>query len=106
MLGDLIQIKRYEKKLTLGQLAQKMGIATASVRRWEEGICLPNDAQIGFLTKNSGLWKFRSADIDGRDLIAITDAPFYKDHLQPMALCSIFSFALAQVAQSQTRGNL
>ena len=28
-LGNLIQIKRYEKNVTIYQLAQKMGIATA-----------------------------------------------------------------------------
>jgi len=31
MLGDLIQIRRYENRLTLWQLAQKMGIVTVSV---------------------------------------------------------------------------
>jgi ribosome-binding protein aMBF1 (putative translation factor) len=36
-LGDLIQIKRYEKRFTLWRLAQKMGIATATVRAWENG---------------------------------------------------------------------
>jgi transcriptional regulator with XRE-family HTH domain len=50
-LGDLIQIRRYEKNLTLWQLAQKMGIAAASVRAWEEGGCWPNPTQMAFLAK-------------------------------------------------------
>jgi transcriptional regulator with XRE-family HTH domain len=41
-LGDLIQVKRYEKRLTLWQLAQKMGIATSLVRAWEMGGSPPN----------------------------------------------------------------
>ena len=45
-LGDLIQVKRYEKNLTLRQLAQKMGIANASVKAWEEGSCSPDSEQI------------------------------------------------------------
>ena len=52
--GDLIQIKRYEKSLTLWQLAQKMGITTASVRAWEDGIGQPNGQQIAILTKHLG----------------------------------------------------
>ena len=54
MLGDLIQIKRYEKKLTLRQLGQKMGITAASVRAWEDGIIQPNRMQILLLTKHLG----------------------------------------------------
>jgi ribosome-binding protein aMBF1 (putative translation factor) len=50
-LGDLIQVKRYEKKITLWQLAQKMGIATASVRAWEAGSSEPNSQQMAFLAK-------------------------------------------------------
>jgi ribosome-binding protein aMBF1 (putative translation factor) len=52
--GDLIQIKRYEKRLTLWQLAQKMGITTASVRAWENGTRQPNGQQIALLTKHLG----------------------------------------------------
>ena len=50
-LGDLIQVKRYEKRLTLWQLAQKMGIASALVRAWEDGACMPNDEQTMFLKR-------------------------------------------------------
>jgi len=46
MLGDLIQIKRYEKRLTVWQLAQKMGIATVTVRAWEGGSERPSDQQM------------------------------------------------------------
>jgi DNA-binding transcriptional regulator YiaG len=44
-LGDLIQVKRYEKRLTLGQLAQKMGIAPAEVRIWEQNGSYPDSDQ-------------------------------------------------------------
>lgn len=44
-LGDLIQVKRYEKRLTIKQLARKMGIATASVRAWECDTGHPNEQQ-------------------------------------------------------------
>ena len=47
----MIHIKRYEKKLTLWQLAQKMGIATASVRAWEDGTGQPDSQQIALLAK-------------------------------------------------------
>jgi DNA-binding transcriptional regulator YiaG len=45
-LGDLIQIKRYEKRITLWQLALKTGIATATVRTWECGTDRPNEQQM------------------------------------------------------------
>jgi transcriptional regulator with XRE-family HTH domain len=45
-LRNLIQVNRYEKKLTLWQAAQKMGVATASVRAWEMGIGRPDQEQI------------------------------------------------------------
>lgn len=38
MPGDQIQVKRYEKNLTHWQVAQKRGIATASIRDWERRI--------------------------------------------------------------------
>ena len=44
-LGDLIHIKRYEKRLTLGQIARKMGIATRTVRAWERGESAPDQEQ-------------------------------------------------------------
>ena len=47
----MIQIKRYEKKLTLWQLAQKMGIATATVREWERDNSQPNQRQAEQLAK-------------------------------------------------------
>jgi ribosome-binding protein aMBF1 (putative translation factor) len=53
-LGDLIQVKRYEKKLTLWQLAQKMGITTASARAWNDGTGQPDIEQIALLRKHLG----------------------------------------------------
>jgi len=44
-LGNLIQIKRYEQRLTLWQLALKMGIATSTVRAWERDKRVPNENQ-------------------------------------------------------------
>jgi transcriptional regulator with XRE-family HTH domain len=49
-LGDLIQVKRYEKQITLRQLAEEMGIAPAAVRAWETGTDLPDNRQIAMLT--------------------------------------------------------
>jgi DNA-binding transcriptional regulator YiaG len=50
----LIQVKRYEKKLTLWKLSQKMGITTASIRAWEEGANQPDSKQMALLTKYLG----------------------------------------------------
>jgi len=33
--GDLFHIKRYEKHLTLSQIAKQMGIAQTTVKAWE-----------------------------------------------------------------------
>jgi DNA-binding transcriptional regulator YiaG len=49
-LGDLIQVKRNEKRLTLPQLAEKMGIAPAVVRAWEDNSTRPNDQQLAELS--------------------------------------------------------
>jgi ribosome-binding protein aMBF1 (putative translation factor) len=48
-IGDLIQVKRHEKNLTLGHLAAKMGIATALVRSWEDGTGQPDNRQLKVL---------------------------------------------------------
>jgi len=50
-LGDLIQIKRFEKRLTLWQVAQRMGIPTAQVRAWERDDDKPNEQQTEQLAK-------------------------------------------------------
>jgi ribosome-binding protein aMBF1 (putative translation factor) len=50
-LGYFIQVRRYEKRLPLWQLAQKMGITTASVQAWEEGTSQPDGQQMALLTK-------------------------------------------------------
>ena len=66
-LGDLIQVKRYEKRITLWQLAQKMGITSASVQAWENGTGQPNSQQIVLLTKQLGFalgeWAHTLADV-------------------------------------------
>jgi DNA-binding transcriptional regulator YiaG len=45
-LGDQIKIKRYEKKITLRQLALEMGIRQTTVRAWEHDVEQPNADQI------------------------------------------------------------
>jgi hypothetical protein len=50
--GNLIQIMQHEKPLTPWQLAQKMGITTASVRALEDGSDQPNIQQIPLLTND------------------------------------------------------
>jgi len=45
-LGDQIKIKRYEKKITLQQLALKMGIRQTTVRGWEHDAERPNEEQM------------------------------------------------------------
>jgi ribosome-binding protein aMBF1 (putative translation factor) len=53
-LGDLIHIKRYEKRLTRWQLAIKMGIATAAIRTWESNLTQPDAQQMEQLTRILG----------------------------------------------------
>jgi ribosome-binding protein aMBF1 (putative translation factor) len=54
-LGDLIQIKRYEKRLTVGQLAEKMGIAQTTIRAWERDGCEPDPQRLEALGEILGL---------------------------------------------------
>ena len=44
-LGDHIQIKRYENHLSLRQVAEQVGVATAIVTAWEEDAKVPNEIQ-------------------------------------------------------------
>jgi DNA-binding transcriptional regulator YiaG len=44
-LGDWIQVKRQQKKISPYHLAAKMGIATALVHSWENGTCEPDERQ-------------------------------------------------------------
>ena len=53
-IGDWIQVKRLEKNLTPGHVALKMGIATALVLSWEEGLSQPNQQQIKILEELFG----------------------------------------------------
>jgi DNA-binding transcriptional regulator YiaG len=50
-LSDWIRNQRTEKNLTCGHLAEKMGIAAAMVRSWEDGISQPGERQMDFLKK-------------------------------------------------------
>jgi len=53
-IADWIQVKRHEKNLTHGQLAAKMGIATALVQSWESGTSQPNKSQMTVLANLLG----------------------------------------------------
>ena len=44
-LGEWIQVRRQEKKLSPYHLAEKMGIATALVKSWERGEAKPDQMQ-------------------------------------------------------------
>ncbi|MGH7992426.1 MAG: helix-turn-helix domain-containing protein [Limisphaerales bacterium] len=55
MLGHLIQVKRIEKNLARGHLAAKMGIASALVRSWEDGVIQPEHRQLKALADLLGL---------------------------------------------------
>ena len=50
-IGDWIQVKRMEKNLTSGHVADKMGIAAALIRSWEAGSEHPNDWQLKILAQ-------------------------------------------------------
>jgi transcriptional regulator with XRE-family HTH domain len=54
-IGDWIQARRIEKNLTLGHLADKMGIARTLVRAWEEGTEEPDKKQSEILAKIFGI---------------------------------------------------
>jgi DNA-binding transcriptional regulator YiaG len=49
-VGDRIRVKRREKNLTRYHLATKMGISTALIRSWEDGINQPDSRQLEYLT--------------------------------------------------------
>jgi DNA-binding transcriptional regulator YiaG len=53
-IGDWIQVKRTEKKLSAYHLAAKMGIATALVRSWENGNSQPDNQQLKVLVNALG----------------------------------------------------
>jgi ribosome-binding protein aMBF1 (putative translation factor) len=54
-LGDHIHIKRYEKRLSLRQLAAMMGLAVTAVKSFEGDSELPNECEWQSLQKLLGL---------------------------------------------------
>src|ERR1017187_406772 len=54
-LGDHIHIKRYEKRLSLSQVALNMGLTTTAVKSFESDAELPNDLQWQSLQRLLGL---------------------------------------------------
>ena len=54
-LGDLIQIKRVEKKLSPTELAQNTGVTKQTVRRWEKDAEIPNEREWRLLESLLGL---------------------------------------------------
>jgi DNA-binding transcriptional regulator YiaG len=53
-LGDSIQMRRYEKRITLPQLAEKMGIAQTTIRAWELDTIKPDPQQLELLGRILG----------------------------------------------------
>lgn len=49
--GDKIKLARKNKKMTQGDLAKIMGVATSSISRWEKGIHEPDMKEINRLAK-------------------------------------------------------
>jgi transcriptional regulator with XRE-family HTH domain len=59
--GDWLKVKRLEKKLTLGRVAAKMGIATSFVCSWESSTRQPDSQQLKVLSSVlDSTWKFLS----------------------------------------------
>jgi ribosome-binding protein aMBF1 (putative translation factor) len=54
-VGDWIHANRIQKNLTLGHLAEKMGIARALVRVWENGTEEPDKKQLEIMVKIFGI---------------------------------------------------
>jgi transcriptional regulator with XRE-family HTH domain len=54
-IADWIKVKRKEKNLTPGHLAEKMGIATSLVRSWEDGSSQPDSKQLQDLASYLGV---------------------------------------------------
>jgi len=54
-MGDFIAILRKEKRLTQEQLAEKLGINSRSVSRWENGNSMPDYAVLPLLAKELGV---------------------------------------------------
>jgi transcriptional regulator with XRE-family HTH domain len=50
-VSSWIQVRRIEKNMTLGHLAEKMGIARTLVRAWEEGTEKPDKKQLEIIAK-------------------------------------------------------
>lgn len=50
-IGNFIAALRKEKKLTQEQVAEKLGVNSRSISRWETGICMPDYALLPSLAK-------------------------------------------------------
>jgi transcriptional regulator with XRE-family HTH domain len=55
-IGEWIQVKRFEKNMTPGHLATKMGIARSLICSWEAGASQPDSHQL------KGLMHFFGSD--------------------------------------------
>ena len=54
-IGKFIAELRKEKKLTQEQLAEKLGVNSRSVSRWENGTCMPDYALFPLLAQEFGI---------------------------------------------------
>ena len=65
--GDWLKVKRFEKNLTLGRVAAKMGIATSLVCSWENNTQQPDNHQLKVLAS--------ALDFDAKDFEKVTSTP-------------------------------
>ena len=50
-IGQFISVKRREKNLTQGQLAERLGVSNKTISKWENGKCMPDYSVIELLCK-------------------------------------------------------
>ena len=50
-IGNFIQQRRKEKKITQSKLAERLNVSDRAVSKWENGICLPDVSNISELCK-------------------------------------------------------
>jgi transcriptional regulator with XRE-family HTH domain len=62
--GDWLKVKRMERNLTSGHVAQKMGIATSLICSWESSTQRPNTQQLKILASVLG---FDAKDFDAHN---------------------------------------
>ena len=54
-IGKFIATTRRQNKLTQGQLAEKLGVSTNAVSKWERGLCLMDMSLLNPLSEILGI---------------------------------------------------